>query len=94
MSDIRISQKIVQPTANGQYEPKLFSRGDFGYSFRYDLYTSKRDPGPPVMDMILCNDQNDLSPVYTGPYDAKCSCCWLGYGHTEAHHNKSINNHE
>lgn len=37
---------------------------------------------------------HDESPTYRGPYDHRCSNCWLGYAHTEDFHALSIEDWE
>lgn len=62
-------------------------RHDKGYH-RIDQY--QRPDGSIVPDRMLCAGPRDTSPVYNGQYDTRCSCCWLGFGHTETKHTESV----
>lgn len=44
-------------------------------------------------DHTIVASITDVTPVYRGQYDSKCSCCWLNFGHSEALHNWSVANH-
>jgi len=61
---------------------KPYRGGDHGY-VRSDLY---RPTGE--YDRIFVTGSKDLSPIFCGKYDPECSCCWLGFGHSEAFHEK------
>jgi hypothetical protein len=58
---------------------------------RLDTYTSKID-GQKSRDLIFCAGPQDISNQhnsgmgYGGEYNPKCSCCWLGFGHSEEAH--------
>lgn len=41
-------------------------------------------------DSVLIVDGKDLTPIYRGRHDERCSCCWLGYAHSEDQHNERI----
>ena len=66
-----------------------------GKPFRHDqgyhrIDQCKCEDGSVVPDRILCAGPRDMSPVYDGQYDVRCSCCWLNFGHTEEKHNESV----
>jgi hypothetical protein len=55
--------------------------------FRTDLWTCKRD-GSEERERLFAAGPDDDTPVYRGPYNPDCSCCWLNFGHTTAAHEK------
>ena len=55
---------------------------------RLDLYTPHDEEGRPVLDRVHTAGHADDSPIFTGKYDPKCSCCWLGFGHTVKCHER------
>ena len=57
--------------------------GSRGY-FRSDLYTPTGEH-----DRIFVTGKDDFSPIFHGQYNAACSCCWLGFGHSEKYHEKA-----
>jgi hypothetical protein len=66
-----------------------FRRSEGGW-FRYDRFTPHDpDSGFGGRDSIFALSDRDISPQHRG-YDAACSCCWLGFGHTVAFHDRSV----
>jgi hypothetical protein len=51
-----------------------------------------RDGGRSVVESAFCAGPEDRTPVHIiyGGYDAKCSCCWHGFSHTEGEHVRSV----
>jgi hypothetical protein len=41
-------------------------------------------------DLLFAASMSDQSPIYLGPYNGNCSCCWLGFGHTTEAHKRRI----
>jgi hypothetical protein len=86
-----IKNPPTQETKYGTYIPQFFKKGDFGtYSFRYDLWRSKNS-GEETLESIMCNGDNDLTPVVNiaDSYFPECYGCWAGVAHTEAKHEDS-----
>ena len=52
--------------------------------FRVDQWNGMSSEG---RDRLFAAGWHDDSPIYRGGYNPKCSCCYLGFAHTElAHH--------
>ena len=47
-------------------------------------------------DLVHVAHSQDTSPLYShwqpGKYDPRCSCCYLGFAHSEAKHQSGIDN--
>lgn len=86
--DIPILNADIQVLKYGTAQPKYFTPVDSSYQ-RIDEYTSNKD-GEKFQENYLCTGLSDKSPIYYKGYDPNCSCCWLGFGHTEDKHYKSI----
>jgi len=59
--------------------------------FRWDRHSNGQ------VDHYFCIGQldksghwNSLSATMSGSYDPHCSCCWLGFGHTEDYHKQQV----
>jgi hypothetical protein len=78
---LEIKSREGDKVAHSDYEiGKPYRGSDRGY-FRRDLYKPSGD-----LDRVFVTGRDDLSPVFNGKYDPECSCCWLGFGHSEAFH--------
>jgi hypothetical protein len=68
---------------------KPFHGGERGQWFRIDTYLPTGDN-----ERWFVAGPDDNSPAYPhwepGKYNAACPCCWLGFGHSENEHNKTI----
>lgn len=54
---------------------------------RHDTYHTRAAPDlDGHKDLVWCAGPQDDSPLYLGPYDAKCASCWLNHGHTTQRH--------
>jgi hypothetical protein len=53
---------------------------------RRDTYRSEHKDLDGNVDSFAAAGRDDQSPVYQGPYNAKCPCCWLAHGHTTEYH--------
>lgn len=43
-----------------------------------------------VVERYFAAGIKDVSHPYRGQYDSKCSCCWLGFGHTAEYHTQNV----
>ena len=62
--------------------------------YRIERYTPN-DGRPAVIERRFSAGPDDTSgprSVYPSGYDSRCSCCYLGFSHTEAAHEKSSGN--
>jgi hypothetical protein len=50
---------------------------------RFDQYETGRR-------QIFVTGSKDRSPVQVGEYNQNCSCCWLGYPHSQNYHRESL----
>jgi len=57
---------------------------------RTDKWTSNK--GEVAHEQLFASGPNDDSPIYQGQYNYECSCCHLGFAHTEAAHELKANN--
>lgn len=74
---------------NEHGKPRHVKMGSFR---RVDKYTSDKT-GEVSFESRSCNGPDDDSPVYRGPYNASCACCWLNHSHTTDKHNQIVDSH-
>lgn len=63
-----------------------------GSIIRIDQYAAD-DGRTPVSEHVFAADLHDDSPqhaTYPTGYDAACSCCWLGFAHSDRCHAANI----
>ena len=61
-----------------------------GDNIRTDTYTRDSD-GVKLAEHCHVTGINDRSERYTGKYDFKCSCCFLGHTHSIKCHAEAVN---
>ena|SRR5271154_6521709 len=66
-------------------------RSASGTWFRHDTYTSF-STGEQTIERRFSSGGFDISPLFTGEYDASCSSCFLNHSHTAGYHNKQVRN--
>ena len=75
------------------YDTVRFKYSEGGW-FRYDrnLWQSPRDPGVyGLTERWFAVGPTDTSEHHDmSDYNARCSCCYLGFGHTEAFHTRNL----
>ncbi len=86
----------------GTYEHAIPYRSSDNTWFRDDIWTAKPGSstsygeGHPHVDRMFAAGPDDNSPVWSvghnehWTYNSACSCCWLGFGHTQNNHFQSI----
>jgi hypothetical protein len=85
LAEYPVKAPTVTKTAHGRYtHGRPYNRS--GTWHRRDQYQS--DDGHRGTDNAFCAGPTDDSPMHCGPYDPKCSCCWLGFAHTTAAHDQ------
>jgi len=91
MPRVLITSALIQQCQHGVFTPLYYYAVDGKYSRRADLWVNKHT-GKKVVEGIICSGTTDLSPVISRDenYNPECSCCYLGFAHTEEYHNKSI----
>ena len=86
----------VQVTRHGKNIIGKPHRTDGGGYERIDTYISNSD-GREVKERRFAAGPDDYSPMFidayaddpgNGRYHPKCSCCWLGFSHTLANHER------
>lgn len=50
----------------------------------------RRDWADAPSDRIHLAGREDATSTFLGPYDARCSACWLGFGHSIAKHEGAL----
>jgi hypothetical protein len=73
------------------YEPGTPYYGERSW-FRRDKYIPTGN-----YDLVFVIGPDDHSPIHKygyevnhAGYDARCSCCWLGFAHSEEYHEQAI----
>ncbi len=77
----------ITTTQYGAYEHGTPYRTQCGTCQRVDTYRSDSPDLDGNRDRAFAANIKDDSPIYSGPYNPSCSCCWLGFTHTTAAHN-------
>uniref|UniRef100_A0A6M3IML6 Uncharacterized protein n=1 Tax=viral metagenome TaxID=1070528 RepID=A0A6M3IML6_9ZZZZ len=70
--------------------------------FRYDRYIAPEAPDlDGNLDRVFTTNTKDNSPIHNNMtygegagYDPDCSCCFLGFPHSENYHKQSLERHE
>lgn len=70
-------------------------RSGMGTYFRDDGYLSHDPSSELLVERVFAAGKADDTRHHFAPhdgdrYDARCSCCWLNFGHTVASHEHSI----
>jgi hypothetical protein len=76
----------------------VVKRGSYviGRPFLLDLGAARRDvrhgqrEGLEKVSLVHAASMDDVTPAFDGRWDADCSCCWLGFAHSRARHEKSV----
>lgn len=92
MKDIKIHNPQVQDVTYGTYKPLMFTVIDKQHPkySRIDEYNSKSS-GDKVNEIVWTDGTlNDLTPIFTGKYNADCYGCYTGKAHTNNFHNSKI----
>jgi len=56
--------------------------------YRDDLYNPTGNT-----DMVFVTSMDDVTPIFDGRYNSDCSCCFLGFTHSEHKHIISLARH-
>jgi hypothetical protein len=72
----------VQRNSDGSF--RRFDRNDWSSQFDPSVFGH--------VESWFCAGRTDSSGHYNSidHYDARCSCCWLGFGHTLDYHNRQV----
>lgn len=79
-------------TSHGTYTHGTPQRTESGWT-RVDQWEASEDGGGmTAADLFHCTGRDDDTPRHDigRGYVSTCSWCWLGYGHTEAEHARSV----
>ena len=77
-------------TEYGKYQHGIPQRKSRGMVKRFDKYTPDDDSSPIGFDSVFVASVDDDSPIFSGRYNSRCNCCWLGFPHSEAKHNRAL----
>ena len=82
-------------TTTHQMQYGVLSVGKFNGRRRQDIYVSHVD-GERYAESAFATGSDDTSPRHDNNknYDPKCSCCWLGFCHTENYHQQLLARHQ
>ena len=79
----------ITTTPYGTYTHGVPRQIGHGQWSRLDIWRSSLHKEEPIGNRHWCDGAHDDSAAYVG-YDATCSWCWLGYGHTTQEHAKRV----
>jgi hypothetical protein len=75
----------------GYFVIERWARGDGATVRRIERY-HPNDGREPIVEWSFAASLKDVSPRHdkNHGYNARCSCCWLGFTHTDDYHARAV----